>query len=90
MILKLVGKGKVNEAFIDGFSYVNTAILTKEEANKHGYCCPTSAYTCADDERIMRLELCNETNELVRVVLVGSCYDVYLMSNEGKTIERIN
>jgi hypothetical protein len=90
MILKLYQVNSGGNAFFDGFDYVNTTTVNREQLEREKYSCSVSCYTSPDDLKILRLELCDRSNNLVRVVYAGACYNVYLMSNEGKTIERIN
>jgi len=90
MILKLYQVNSQVNAFFDGFAYVNTSVITRKDMEQEGFSCAISAYVCVDDLKILRLQLMNPQNDLIRVVYVGVCYNAYLLSNEGKTIERIN
>jgi len=90
MILKLYRVNSNANAFFDGFDYVNTSVLNREQMEQERFSCPVSCYTCSDDLKILRLELCDRSNNLIRVVYVGVCYNTYLLSNEGKTVERLN
>jgi hypothetical protein len=93
MILKIIHcyDHKVHDIFYDGFDSVrvNHCDFTKEILS--------CAYPCSiyDKEgtklnNSIRLELVNGDNILHRAIYVDPSISIYLMSNEGKTIERIN
>ena len=50
---------------------------------------PTSCFTTENTLRHLKIMLFKK-EELTRILYVDLSYQVYLMSNEGKTIERIN
>lgn len=97
MILKLMksrtdqkGRGSTEETFFDGFDYLTTKVQPLAETESPNACYPSSWFTDEKTENVLVLWLMREDKDIVRYVVIDSSYSVYLMSNEGKTIERIN
>lgn len=98
MILKIL-KRRINtetkeesteEIFIDGFDYINVDHINYQE-EKSGYSCPVTNYmSSVNAVYAIKIMLVNNDNTLRRVLYIDSDYSCYLMSNGGKTIERIN
>jgi hypothetical protein len=77
------------ETFIDGFDYVECKHQKLSEVEKPCSAYASSFFTGESTEYVIVLFLIKKET-LVRYVVLDSACDVYLMSNEGKTIERIN
>jgi len=75
--------------FIDGFNRVTVLNCNWKTELKNGFSCPIDCYTDEITENCKQLQLWKEL-ELVKVLYIDTKYSIYLMSNEGKTIERIN
>ena len=80
--------GVGDETYVyDNFDNIYTT--TVNDKDKSIAMVPTSCFTTEDTLRHLRIMLFKK-EELIRVLYVDFAYQVYLMSNEGKTIERIN
>jgi hypothetical protein len=77
-------------SFIEGISHVDFTILKLAEYAEDNYLCPVCKYTCDKDKMIHRFRLYNESSELSKVIFVGTSYEIYLLNNSGKTIEKLN
>lgn len=94
MILKIRANFKEHptNSFYDGFDYIeylptntsNTSTLGEAVSN---FIVPVA--NCKKEIPIRRVTLFKGMNILVRTIFVDYNYDVYLMSNEGKTVERL-
>jgi hypothetical protein len=95
MILKVHGNFKEDcaNSFYDGFDYIEIKHTDTSDTSTLGeavtnFIIPNPE--CKKEIALRRITLFKGLNILVRTVFVDYHYDVYLMSNEGKTIERIN
>jgi len=93
MILKIIQcyDCKVHDIVFDAFDQVrfSNCDFTKEVMNVS---CACSIYEKENTKLhdALRIELANGDNILHRVIYVDPSIRVYLMSNEGKTIEKYN
>lgn len=94
MILKIKGNFKeyCADSFYDGFDYVEITQTDTSDTSTLGEAVTNFIVPNSDLKEIplRRITLFKGLNILVRTVFVDYNYDVYLMSNEGKTIERLN
>ena len=100
MILKVM-KRTVNQAdtehpkvttetsYFDGFDYVTEKHQDIKDVEKPCGAYDASFFTLDNSKYVICLWLMRSSN-IVRYLVIDSCYDVYLMSDSGKTIERIN
>lgn len=95
MILKLMDFHQMHytapeTTFLDGFDNVRVIDYDLNQAGKlEGFGCIVSFYT-DDGSKICKQIMLFKGEELVKVLYVDVRFSIYLMSNEGKTIERIN
>jgi len=94
MILKIRGNFKEYPAdnFYDGFDYAEMVRTDTAHTSTMGEAVSNFIVPKVkkDEEiNIRRITLFKGMNILVRTIFADYNYDVYLMSNEGKTIERI-
>jgi len=93
MILKLIDFNQMHyttpeTTFLDGFDNVRVIDYDLEQG-KEGFGCIVSFYT-DDGTKICKQIMLFKGEELIKVLYVDVRFSIYLMSNEGKTIERIN
>lgn len=102
MILKLVSPSQevidnVNEEFIDGFDKIDKEEMSVGSANKDKHWTGILVH-CYYDEKaseepvvfsVIRLKLMKE-DMIIRILYLDNRYSIYLLNNEGKTIERLH
>jgi len=91
MILKLLNRLEDENTFFDGFNYLVKKETDLKDSEKSTITYPCSYFTTEKTERVLCFWLMNgDCSQIVRYLVVDKSYSVYLMSDEGKTIERIN
>jgi len=94
MILKIIHcyDQQTHSIFYDGFDNVKVSYCN--EFKKENISCvhPCAIYNLFDKKltTAIKLELCNKDNIIHRVIYIDPLIRTKLMSNEGKTIERIS
>ena len=81
--------GNPEIVFIDGFDRAIVLNCNWKQEVKNGFSCPIDCYTDEITENCKQIQLLKGV-ELIKVLYIDLKYSVYLMSNEGKTIEHIN
>lgn len=100
MIVKIINRGlKVVDqiknceqeeiSFLDGFDYLTKRIMNIKDTESQGKTYPSSYFTYDNSQEVIVLWLMKNGN-IVRYLVIDMRFDVYLMSDTGKTIERIN
>lgn len=100
MILKLLRKVvhqpsgdkeevKTETFFYDGFDRITVSSAFRKDMEPAFGGILLECYTEETSERVLCVCLLRK-DEFIRKIYIDYAYDVYLMSNEGKTIERIN
>ena len=100
MILKLLRKVvhqpggdkeevKTETFFYDGFDRVSLSSTLKKDMEPAFGGILVDCYTEETSERVLCVCLLKK-DEFIRRIYIDYAYSVYLMSDEGKTIERIN
>jgi hypothetical protein len=74
--------------FFDNFDYAEVADVKYQE--EKAFAEAVSCFASISTVWCKRISLLRNNNVLARIIYVDSNYEVYLMTNEGKTIERIN
>lgn len=77
------------DSFYDNFDYLNSENVNFQEEKNFTYGCAISAFTSELTKYCKKLSLLKSDNSLYRVIYVDVEYDIYLMSDAGKTIERL-
>lgn len=95
MILKVRSnfKDEPSDSFYDGFDYVELKHTDTGDTSTLGEAVSNfiiPVVNCKKEIALRRITLFKGMNILVRTIFVDYHYDVFLMSNEGKTIERLN
>jgi hypothetical protein len=75
--------------FFDGFDYITKKDQEIKDVEHPCTSYDYSLFTSDNTIRVMVIWLMKGRN-IVRYLAIDFCYDVYLMSDTGKTIERIN
>jgi len=80
---------EIKASFFDNFDYVRVK-HNKLENTRTKFTCAVSLFTRESTKYALELQLFSKDNILNRLIYVDSNYSIYLLSNEGRTIERIN
>ena len=77
-------------SFFDDFDYISEKKQDIKDTEKPCGAYAASFFTSEDSKMVLAVWLMRYNNVITRYLVIDLSYDVYLMSNEGKTVERLN